>query len=360
MSRTLRYRARLGLGGLDEPPSLDRYVDLPDAFGRRVLVFADTEEEFDWSKPRRRDATATRTTAALPDLHRRLFGFGIRTAYMVDYPIADAPAAVAVLRDFLEAGECSIGTQLHPWVNPPFVEALTVRNSFSGNLPKAVEADKLTRLTERIEQSFGVRPTVYRAGRYGVGANSIALLEALGYVADVSVRAGFDYGGEDGPRFHLVEPRPFWVGPERRLLEIPLSTFYTGALRRFGGRLFHAASRVPRLPGLLAHGRLLGRVPLTPEGTSLAEALEAIRIGLGEGQRVFSISYHSPSVVPGHTPYVRDAADLARFNAWWDGVLTLLAKSGVEPGTVADVVAAARKTLAAPTAEPLSAQARTE
>lgn len=355
MSRALRYRARLGLGGLDEPPPPDRYIDLPEAFGTRVLVFADTEEEFDWSKPRRRDATATRTIAALPDLHRRLFGFGIRTAYMIDYPVADSPAAVAVLRDFLDAGECSIGTQLHPWVNPPFAEALTVANSFSGNLPKALEAEKLTRLTLRIEEGFGVRPTVYRAGRYGVGPNSIALLEGLGYEADVSVRAGFDYGGEGGPCFHLARPRPFWAGPERRLLEIPLSTIYTGSLRRWGGRLFHAASHVPRLPGLLARSRLLGRVPLTPEGTSLAEALAAIRIGLGEGQRVFSISYHSPSVVPGHTPYVRDAADLARFNAWWDGVLNLLAKSGVEPGTVGDVVAAARKTLAAPTAEPLSA-----
>ncbi len=355
MSRTLRYRARLGLGGLDEPPSPDRYVDLPEGFGRRVLVFADTEEEFDWAQPRRRDSTATRTIASLPELHRRLFGFGIRTAYMVDYPVADSPVAVAVLRDFLEAGECSIGTQLHPWVNPPFDEALTVPNSFSGNLPKGLEAEKLTRLTDRIEQSFGVRPTVYRAGRYGVGPNSAALLERLGYEVDVSVRAGFDYGAEGGPRFHLVQPRPFWVGPERRLLEIPLSTLYTGLLRPWGSRLFHAACRVPRLPGLLARGRLLCRVPLTPEGTRLAEALEAVRIGLGEGQRVFSISYHSPSVVPGHTPYVRDAADLACFNAWWDGVLNLMAKSGVEAGTVEEVLVAARKTLAVPATEPLSA-----
>src|SRR5690606_39365096 len=66
----------------------------------------------------------TRTTAALPDLHRRLFSAGIRTAYMVDYPIADSPAAVEILRGFLEAGECSIGTQLHPWVNPPFDEEI--------------------------------------------------------------------------------------------------------------------------------------------------------------------------------------------------------------------------------------------
>ena len=28
---------------------------------------------------------------------------------------------------------------------------------------------------------------------------------------------------------------------------------------------------------------------------------------------MFTLSYHSPSLVPGHTPYVRSAADLERF-----------------------------------------------
>jgi hypothetical protein len=31
------------------------------------------------------------------------------------------------------------------------------------------------------------------------------------------------------------------------------------------------------------------------------------------GQRLFSLVYHSPSLAPGHTPYVRDETDLAAF-----------------------------------------------
>ena len=38
-----------------------------------------------------------------------------------------------------------------------------------------------------------------------------------------------------------------------------------------------------------------------------------------------------PSVEIGHTPYVRDAADLARFWAWWDGVLDQFDRAGVRP-----------------------------
>jgi len=83
------------------------------------------------------------------------------------------------------------------------------------------------------------------------------------------------------------------------------------------------------------------RIALTPEGTPLSEALRAIRILLDDDARLISISFHSPSVEPGHTPYVRDAEDLRRFYAWWDGVLDLLAREGVMPIGADDLVAAA-------------------
>ena len=40
------------------------------------------------------------------------------------------------------------------------------------------------------------------------------------------------------------------------------------------------------------------------------------------GHRLFSLTYHSPSLEPGHTPYVRDEADLDRFLASIETVLT--------------------------------------
>jgi len=75
--------------------------------------------------------------------------------------------------------------------------------------------------------------------------------------------------------------------------------------------------KLPRLRALLARSRILERISLTPEGTPLSDALRAIRILLDDDARLLSISFHSPSVQPGHTPYVRDAADLRRFYGWW-------------------------------------------
>jgi len=329
-----------GGGRIDQPPNPADIVTLPPTLGRRFLVFVDTEEEFDWLQPRRRDATATTAIAALPEAHRRLAGYGICPTYLVDYPVASDPAAVEVMRPLLEAGECAIGTQLHPWVNPPFDEELTVHNSFVGNLPEAIERAKLLALTDCIETMFGKRPQIYRAGRYGVGPNSARLLEEAGYRLDVSVRALFDYSAEGGPDFTLHDAAPSWGGPGRLLLELPLTAVYAGRARRFGGWLYPAAGRVMHARGLLSRSGMLNRIALTPEGTPLADALRAIRTLLDDGQRLLSISFHSPSVVPGHTPYVRDAADLRCFYAWWDGVLNMLARESVEP-IGADVLIAA-------------------
>jgi hypothetical protein len=66
-----------------------------------------------------------------------------------------------------------------------------------------------------------------------------------------------------------------------------------------------------RLPAIASRLRLLERLRLTPEGYTLAEMKRLTRALLGAGQRTFVLSLHSPSVVPGNTPYVRSHADLA-------------------------------------------------
>jgi hypothetical protein len=326
-------------GRLDRPPPRDSYVDLPASFGRRFAIFVDTEEEFDWSRPPTRDEHGTKAAESLPKAQRRLAEAGVKPVYLVDYPIATDPRSVATLRDYLEAGECTVGTQLHPWVNPPFEEKLTAANSFAGNLPEALERAKLARLTETLESSFGRRPIVYRAGRYGVGPNTARLLVEAGYQADASVRPLHDYSADGGPDFSAVEPRPFRLGP---LLEIPLSVAYTGRLRGYGERLYRSAGRVPRGHGLLARTGLLSRVSLTPEGMPLAEAADAVERLLEDGIRLFSVSFHSPSLEPGHTPYVRDEADLRLFYGWWDGMFELFARHGIEAASLEQILAAAR------------------
>ena len=111
-------------------------------------------------------------------------------------------------------------------------------------------------------------------------------------------------------------------------------------------RLMAAAKRhFPAVAGLYQSPTVLNNVetfcavpPIILNGGQWFADLGTPRNG---GTRLFSISFHSPSVEPGHTPYVRDAGDLKRFYAWFDGVFGFLAKAGVEPASIEEVLAAA-------------------
>lgn len=309
----------------------------PDDFGTRFTIFVDTEEEFDWGAPLSSDADGTRHMAALPPVHARFAAAGVPLTYLVDYPIATSPLAIDVLREVLQDGRSAIGTQLHPWVNPPHREEVNGFNSFTGNLPNDLQRAKLTALTDAVERAFGHRPLVYRAGRYGIGPETPALLAELGYRIDSSMRSAYDYSAEGGPDFLAVPNHAFRLGG---LIELPFTTVFTGRLRRGGAGLHRGLGRFPHGIGIASRLGLLSRVSLTPEDMPLGEAREAIRVAVGEGLRLLNFAFHSPSVEPGHTPYVRDEADLAAFLRWWDEVLALLDRLGVRPASVDQIVAA--------------------
>lgn len=332
---------RSGSGYRPPAPAPDARVAWPERFGTRFTVFVDTEEEFDWGAPLRRDAQGTGHMAAMPEAHIRFAGHGVPLTWLIDYPIVKCPVSVEILRGLIGDDRSAIGTQLHPWVNPPPDEELNCRNSFAGNLLPELERHKLEMLTDAITAAFGERPLVYRAGRYGIGPNTLAALGALDYRIDSSMRSAYDYSSEDGPNFAAIPNHAFRTGPDRAIVELPLTTVFTGHMRRGGASLYRGLGRVPHGRGVASRLGLLSRVALSPEDMPLDEALEAVRVAVGEGLRLLNFSFHSPSIEPGHTPYVRDAGDLAAFWRWWDAVFALLGQLGVTPAALGEIVDAA-------------------
>ncbi|WP_440977885.1 polysaccharide deacetylase family protein [Sphingomonas pseudosanguinis] len=318
----------------DAPTAAER-IDWPAAFGTRFLVTVDVEEEFDWSAPLDRRHRATSAMRAFPEAHRRFAAAGVGLNCMVDYPVAVDPAAVAILSNCLADGRSEIGAQLHAWVTPPYGEVVDSVTSHAGNLPVALEAAKLDQLTDAIAGAFGMRPRSFRSGRYGLGPASLALLAERGYRIDSSMRALHDYGRTGGMDFRAIDAHGF-----RRdgMIELPLTSVYTGMLRRRGHRLYPPARHVPHGRGVLARLGLLSRIPLTPEGVGSGDALAAIDQALADGVRLLTFSFHSPTLEPGHTPYVRNARDRVAFDRWWDAVFERLALRGVESVTVAEIV----------------------
>jgi hypothetical protein len=287
-------------------------------FGRpMLLVVVDTEEEFDWMAPFSREATATTAIAALERAHAVFDPFGIRPTYVIDYPVATSPQARNVLRKLALSGRAVIGAHCHPWVNPPHREPVTVRNSYHGNLDPELEADKLRRLTEAVAEVADASPAIFKAGRYGIGPGTFATLVDLGYRVDCSIVPHHDFSGDGGPDFRAQPDRPFFTDSSRRLLEVPLTGGFSGRWAAMGPQVWSLLDSRPgralHLPGIASRLRLLERARISPEGFSAIEQIRLIDALVAQGHRLFTLSFHSPSLAPGHTPYVRDEGDLAAF-----------------------------------------------
>lgn len=322
-----------------EPPGEDAIATFGKGFGQRFIVTVDTEEEFDWNAPLDREKHSVVTVPALRKFQQFCEGFGVIPSYLIDYPVACSTYSPDAIGHAVAHGRADVGVQLHPWVSPPFQEEVSEYNSFAGNLPFELEREKFRTLRDRIAGAFGVSPMIYRAGRYGLGPRTAEILRECGIAIDTSVRAHFDYSGAGGPNYRDHPLHPYWVDSERKLLELPLTTVYWGPLRQMGNIIYPHLWRTPSVRGVLARAGLLERIPLTPEGITIEEALRGVDIAIDEGLPVLVFSFHSPSLAPGHTPYVRNDDDLDALYNWWRALFTHLERRGVKPTSVGEIMA---------------------
>jgi hypothetical protein len=280
-----------------------------------LFVVVDTEEEFDWSAPFSRASTSVTAMRSLGRGQAVFAEYGVVPTYVADYAVVTQPDGYLPLLDYWRDGACGVGAHLHPWITPPLSERVCAENSYGCNLPPDLERAKIERLSEAIAERFGV-PTIFKAGRYGFGASTAASLEQLGFAVDLSINPTLPLSADGGPSFEAFDSRPFFFG-RCSLLELPCTGEYVGwagplkrSLHRLGssapGRSVHAV-------GILARMGIVNRIMLSPEVSNLQEMIALTRALYADGLRQFSLTFHSPSLEPGHTPYVRSSADLGQF-----------------------------------------------
>ena len=322
-------------------------VDVPSSTQPILLLVIDCEEEFDWQNPFQGASYTLESIKHVGPVQKLFKARGMRPTYVVGYPIVADENAWEPLAQLRADGECQIGAHLHPWVTPPFVEASTVAHSFQGNLHADVEYAKMEVLTEQMQRRFGFQPRIFKAGRYGFGQATAAALARLGFEIDMSFLPHWRYDEQGGPSFVSAPIDPFWLRPDHSLLEIPLTAGFTGLASGIGswlyGKIDRPLLRAARVPGALARSGILNRLRLTPEGISLGEAKQLTRELFARGHRVFQVSFHSTSLVPGANPYVRTEADLVPFFSWLaDYMDFFLAELGGVLGEPHDVLRLAR------------------
>ena len=283
----------------------------------KLFVVVDTEEEFDWGAPFARENTSVTAIAEVGRLQAVLEPHGLKPTYVVDYPVASTPASAGKLAEIAARGAARIGAHLHPWVTPPFDEPLVPEMSFGCNLGATIERAKIMQLTEAIVRNMNVAPRVYKAGRYGFGETTADTLEALGFTVDASVIPHMDFTNEKGPTFIGHTPTPATFGRTRKMLEAPCTTGFIGTARKSGEPLHRMASasflKPMRAIGILSRAGILNKVMLSPEGNTLEEMKSLTKALHGDGLRTFAMTFHSPSLKPGCTRYVRTEREREEF-----------------------------------------------
>ena len=295
-------------------------------------IVVDAEEDFDWRNPVYGTEYTTANMRNIGTLQAIASAYGIAPTYLLTYPVLEANDVVQLLRRRIDRGECEVGAQLHPWVTPPFDGDGdgAARTSYAGNLAPELEERKLVELIRKFTGVFGTPPTMYRAGRYGIGRQSAALLERHGFTIDTSLAPRTTFEANNGPNFTSYGYRPFWFGEEGSLLEIPLCREVVGWTGHWAPKVYHALSdsslsHVPML-ALASRLRCAERITLSPEGNDVRAMRRLVRSLYAAGQRVFVISFHSSSLTIGRNPYVQTKADMHHFYDRLSGILDMMSR----------------------------------
>jgi len=287
-----------------------------------LIVSIDTEED-NWYRSRQ-DITCTN----IGELRRQAAFFsrlGLRPTYFTSYQVARDARAADVMREVGTDGE--IAAHLHPWNTPPLSEAFVPRNSMLKNLPAELQLAKLETLTATLAEVFGARPEAFRAGRYGLGPETVSALSRCGYAVDSSVTPFVSWKEfDEGPAFFGVPLDVSRISPDG-VIEVPLSCGFLRGPFALCDHLHRALS-------------ICKPIVLSPETATAREMLTLSRRLLERGVRHLQITWHSPSLQPGLGPFTQTPADVDRLYGAVETYLERLsAIATLNPVTVSEAAA---------------------
>src|SRR5262249_10139721 len=154
------------------------FRDTSNMTGRRSVAFTisvDTEED-NWTPAI--NGVTLRNIGQIPRLTALFDQLGVRATFFTTFQVARDPGAAAIMRTVQESGRAEIGAHLHPWNTPP-LSGLEWERDMLCSYPAAEQLRKLRVLVDTIQEQIGGRIESFRAGRFGVGTDTIVSLAKL-------------------------------------------------------------------------------------------------------------------------------------------------------------------------------------
>jgi hypothetical protein len=279
------------------------------------LITIDTEGDNNWARPRE---ITTRNAAFLPRFQSLCEAHSLKPTYLTNYEMVGSPVFQEFARDVLRRGTAEIGLHLHAWNSPP-IHALTQDDyryqPYLIEYPEQVIRDKVDFLTKQLEETFGVKMTSHRAGRWSMNAFYARVLVEQGYLVDCSVTPHVTWrpvpgdpaqeGGTDFSSFpeeaYRVDPWDLSRPGDSSLLEVPMTIMpAVGPTRRIGERMTQGT-----LPSRVWNRLFPPRHWLQPNGRNRRHMLRILERALHERRRYVEFTLHSSEFMPGGSPTFR-------------------------------------------------------
>src|SRR3972149_1848749 len=287
------------------------------------LITVDTEGDNLWARPKQ---ITTENAKYLPRFQTLCEKYGLKPTWLVNYELAECPAFVQFAKDVVQRGAGEIGMHLHAWNTPP-LKPLTdddmYHQPYLFEYPREVMRDKISFLTELLEERFERKIKSHRAGRWGLNAVYARLLVEHGYLVDCSVTPHVSWtaylgnpNGAGGPDFRGFPELPYFIYLKRidrpgnsPLLEAPLSVIET----RYAG-LNRWLERAPRLLRRISRRFFPPIFEMVPRDkkNNLPHMLLILHHAIEHRRPCVELATLSSELMPGASPFFPTADSIQR------------------------------------------------
>ncbi len=296
----------------------------PPASVPALLITIDTECDNAWSTP---EEATTENARYLGRFQQLCEKYGFRPSWLTTWEMAHCPVFQEFAGDALRRDAAEVGMHLHAWNSPP-LEPLT--DADLRHQPYLIEyaegpmRDKIRRLTDTLEETFGLKMVSHRAGRWAFNEIYARLLVEHGYRVDCSVTPGVSWrnhrgapNGIGGSDYTTFLSEPYWVDlndvsrcGESTLMEFPV-TILPGASNALVRTLRWCGQSSQTVRRGLEH--FLPRHHwLRPARNNGAQMLRVLDVVQQQGQPYAEFMLHSSELMPGGSPRFPTADSIER------------------------------------------------
>jgi hypothetical protein len=203
----------------------------------KFIITIDTEGDNQWDHGRE---LTVENIKFVPRFQELCDNHNIKPTYFVTSEVCEDSYARKIFTKYLSEDKAEIGTHLHSWSTPPFLDEDGFRfndpiHAFATEFPEKILREKIKNITSQIEESFGRRPLSFRSGRFGFNDALAMILIENSYLVDSSVTPFTNWsdsqgmpGGNGGPDFSDRNAFPYYYkAVTGSLLEIPVTVLPT-------------------------------------------------------------------------------------------------------------------------------------